>query len=246
MNPRERKRKLWILTGAALLLMLSASSIGGVFWLRNRAVEENTQLHKPWQAPAPELVKSVNAEKLEKAKFLREKWRVAWAEKHKPELRAMLGASPNDQAALDAVVEAIPNLATRDTAGFDSHDLGASSNFSDPHVVAASWTVRHAKLANPDDPVLAKHLAESQRMIRARTQEDFASQRDVVISQIGGISSDDDLFLWASGRITKQSIVPQKVPTNSGNKPKFVWPVHQQIVPPYDFLQSQNQQEKIQ
>ncbi|MDF2440102.1 MAG: hypothetical protein JWN98_1086 [Abditibacteriota bacterium] len=231
---KRHPRRLAI--GAGAMLMLSCAVTGGIFHLQRRALSEEDS--RAWRMATLnarfETTAAQKAISLERAKELREKWR-PWALQHKTQLNAMLSAGPHGQAAAMTVWEAIPaipgNTAIRATDLVPSADRTSDLGFS-------WWPIEKARL-NPAQTAtnskLQKHKAGMQRLLSHRMRQSFADWRDIVIA--GSMNRGRTrVYLWASGRITEMRYRPSQ--ERRGNM--SAESAHQELVPPYEFLQPSN------
>lgn len=230
---KRRNRRLG--TVAITMFLLAIGVFGGLTYLQLRAgapidpaTAQNEELEQKVEATRPA--------RLAKIKELREKWR-PWAEKHKELLKRMLNAKLSDRVALMAVYSVIP--ATPDAsdktkvAGITRRDLVPD----DPAVLvrtgAPSFTWQPLdKLSQPKmDPKFKETYRRQKLFIAARLQENFARLRDIELSRSVNVGR-SQLSLWASGRITESEAVRQ--PYRNGHI--LVDGPHQEVQPPYDFL----------
>jgi len=232
------KQRLW--TGVALALVVAIIALTGEFFrLQSEKMTHATALQKlevqiaRYNARA-ELTDEQKAKRLERAKFLRGKWRV-WAVAHKDELKQMINAQPDDQAAFMVVWNAIPAAPEQPSDGINSKDLNAEGDTS--HGEAYTWnaiTKANVQFNEPPTADDQKRISRSQNYQTATQQEDFKQWRDVEISSSvqTGTSA---LNLWASGRITERKLIDGR-PTLSANGVKIPAEENQEVVPIYDFL----------
>jgi hypothetical protein len=223
-----------------LLLVVATAAITGEF-IRRRSEKSihATQLEKIEAEVARsnarlELTDEQKAKRLERAKFLRAKWRV-WASAHKAELKRMLNAQPDDHAAMKAVWDAIPVHCDQRSTGFTAQDLLPTDDTLYGEVF--TWNaIEKAKLsfAEPPKPAEQERLSRSQSFQTAMQLENFKQLRDVEISQSVN-KGKSTLSLWASGRVTERRLIGGR-PTLLSSGIKIPPQETQEIVPVYDFL----------
>lgn len=231
------KQRFW--ASVVLVLILATIALTGEFLrLRSERATSATRLEKLQAEIARrnarlELTDEQKAKRLERAKFLRGRWRV-WALAHKDELKRMLDAQPDGQSAFKAVWGAIPTYCNP-SSGISSGDLQADGDIL--HGEAFTWNA--ISKSNPgfrESPTADElsRLNKSQIVQTATQQADFKQLRDVVISQSvnQGTSS---LCLWASGRITERRLIGGP-PTSLSSSVSIPAQETQEIVPIYDFL----------
>lgn len=245
---RRGLRRLW---AAAAMFLVAASVFGSLFYLQRRATQFsfNQQMARRTPRQAPDLTPQQKAEALAKASQLRDKWRV-WAQQHRPELARMLRAKPDDQAAMLTVWEDLP--ITPRQLGVTPKDLdpgGASGEEGGFTWVPIGKAADNPKAIRRLKPEVQKVLLEGRRIAAERRQDEFQTQRDIVISSSMGGGASTHILLWASGRITEQSKLPPEERPNTLKKLKALGrPAresdlhgpHREIVPPYEFLLQTN------
>lgn len=222
-NDQKKTQRLKVVI--ASLFLLSAMVFGTTFYLQKRADKafnsQNAQRFVIVQNPSEDV-------DIAQAKNLRNKWR-SWALKHQELLSRMLQAQPNDQFAFKAVWDVIPPWSNENDGGITDADLNLKQ-------APYSWNAVD-KIIQPgreDRPATPKELEEDaadKKYIQEKLQKDFAEERDIKISESVN-TGPSNFSLWASGRITKSKLIPQKIP----GQPSFLEGSEQEIVPSYDFL----------
>lgn len=239
-SAKKRDRRLLGLAGGAFVLALCV--FGGLAHQQREAVQSASA--EP-TAPKPKLIGVLTpdqkAEFVEYAKMLREKWK-PWAQEHKAELKRMLNASPNDEAAMLAVWDAVP--INSDTVGMTPEVLMPSGN---PGVgVGFGWTPLGKAKRRATTPMPRAEDADVMRQLAGpvlpKRLREFQARRDITIST-GGIRTETQL--WASGRITQcetrtadeyvQATLQARREGRRMTEDDYSTPA-QEIVPPYDFL----------
>lgn len=166
------------------------------------------------------------------AKFLRDRWR-PWALSHQNELRRMLKAKPDDQASLMAVWNVLPRF-----RGSDAMSQPITPNDLITGGLKFSWNAGRPPKPVGNDPErqLAFHRMEATQ--KWSLQNNFKEVKDIQLSQ--SINTGTTIIcLWASGRVT-ESTVNLDSPVDIDNRTSAFHLKHQEIMPPYDFLQSVN------
>jgi len=183
----------------------------------------------------------VKAQFVEHAKMLREKWK-PWAQKHQAELKRMLKASPNDQAAMLAVWNAVPPFCG--DVGITPQELMPTG---DPLVgVGFGWAGADKNLGNGSPPraEAAAAMNKISKMVAPQRRREFEMRRDIGIAR-GGLRT--ETTLWVSGRITQRSLLSTDEYRGMSLKASAegreqtaedMWAPAQEVVPPYDFLTS--------
>jgi len=162
---------------------------------------------------------------LANAMVLRERWR-PWALKHREVINRLLHAKSENYAALTQAYDALPVFPDADMhlANIDiDHPLSTDFTWN-PSLKA------HSNRESSDPEQQAKSLRVN-KSVSENLRQDFARYHDIKISQSfnNGMSN---IVLWASGRVTEESVVRQYTP----GKPSQVKGAPRQIAPPYDFL----------
>jgi len=162
---------------------------------------------------------------LANAMVLRERWR-PWALQHSGTLNRLLHAKGEDHAAFMQAYDALPTFpdASMHFANIDiDHHLSTDFTWN-PSLKA------HSNRESSDPEQQAKKILVN-KSVSEHLRQDFAQYHDIEISQSfnDGVSH---IVLWASGRVTEESLVRQYIPGQS----TLVKGTPHQIVPPYDFL----------
>ena len=219
---------------AVVLLITSASMFGVIFYLRaNLSAPPVRTSFKASGVPVLSIQERQTI--LDKAKMLREKWKV-WANAHSEIMKQLLHASDKGQAVLTQVYEAVPVVPTTQNAGFTGQDL-ASLPFQ--FTWNAATRVHHLNAKQIEDPNARRYMDKEKQFAVKRLQAEFLQMRDVQISQAINFGS-DQYELWASGRITQHTFIPAPSPLSKTLPGQTSAPsgwVRQEIMPPYDFLQ---------
>lgn len=242
---REEAKSKRLMLGAVAMLLAAAGVFGGLSSLQRQAIpmtqaeqmaRENEQSR---MTPPEQLERS-----LERAKFLREKWR-PWAEKNTGLLKTMLAAEPDDKAAMIAVWKAVPPLRLEDEKSISFKDLTPDGHSGNNHQAILSgsssnftWAALETGLFDPAplpaDPKKRAHVKFLQGLSDKALDFNFRAFRDISIAQSSN-RGDQWISLWASGRITEAKSIdnPDRSPAASSRLRE----PDKELVPPYDFLQ---------
>lgn len=252
----ESKRNRLVVWLSSAALLLAVSVFGGLFYLQRQAstLSERQEIERQGRGLPKRAQIEANADKaVAMATVLRTKWE-PWAQSHKRELRAMLQAGPKDKSKLQAVRDILPDVgqmpntppSTPGAMGLVSR--GDMGKFSvqvkdkpgywminpDPNNVAFTWCIGPPRIRlSPalDTSEGREQIAKGSRMIASRQAQDFAEHRDIAIAL--GSHVGYEVWLWASGRITRKSsdaLITRDTYAESLKPP-------QEVAPPYDFLQ---------
>ncbi len=228
----EKTQNQRLVMVAAAMFALAAGIGGSFFYLQNRATavaatEKKYYTPDGLQRPPgydPEVEAARTEIAIGRAKELREKFR-PWAASHKEIIQRMLSAQPTDEAALQAVFDAIPKSAQ--TAGISYRDdLKGEPPFS--------WGFIE-KLAQPADYAKqGETLTRSIRQMKNQRLQEFHDYRDMSVTNSVN-SGGWGVRLWASGRITRHELTtaPNRISGERG-----VATIDEEVVPPYDFFQA--------
>lgn len=236
-NTAGKQRQRRLLIGSGLMLAVAA----GIFVTLHRTQQNAVQSVLPRVKEAPRITAREKAQSVERAKVLREKWRV-WAEQHKGELTRMLQAKPGDQTAFVGVWDALPT-APAAQAGITQEDL-TPNGVQPPSPVGFGWApFDKVRIGSSLKSEVQQVMLAGQKAGGEVRQIEFARNRDIVLasSMVHGTR----VHLWASGRVTETTMLPAR------QKPAILRRVraekrdftildmqspHQQIAPPYEFL----------
>ena len=241
-NLRNRR----LVAGAVVMLLVASGIFGSLFYLQRRAQVSHNNVKQQIAARNRRSITTPEqkAEALARVKVLREKWR-PWAVQHKTELQKMLRASPNDKTALASVWNVLPD---GPDANLSAEDLVPGG---DPTTASAySWGPSDKAIAqavlrdrNPDTKEV---ILKGMRAGEQSREDDFMAHRDVVLSTSLNTGR-THIYLWASGRVTERTRIPpeqrqdilRKVRARGGSvRETDLYGPHQEVVPPYDFLQA--------
>ena len=233
-NDQSRTRRLVI--GSVVMLLIAAGIFGSLFQRQTRL----SRAAQPQARQAPDITPEVKEQIVGRAKELREKWR-PWALQNKAILTRMRSAASTDKAAMLAVWKAIP-MGQEPISAQDLTPGGVEppSNIGFTWAAADKMIIDNSRLR----PEVRKVVEQGSSAGALWREDDFASERDIVISQSmnGGQTH---INLWASGRITEQTRQPPS------ERPKLLARLraekrkaresdlhgpHREVVPPYDFL----------
>jgi len=163
---------------------------------------------------------------LANAMVLRERWS-PWALQHRGTLNRLLHAKGEDYAALMQAYDALPVFST--DAGMHLADVDINHRLSTDFTWNPSAKA-HSNMESSDPEQQAK-LLRVNKSVSEHLRQDFAQYHDIELSQSfnDGMSH---IVLWASGRVTEESVVRQNIP----GKETQVKGTPRQLAPPYDFL----------
>lgn len=226
-DPRDQQRKLKI---AIVLLFLSSATIfGTMFYLQARA-KNYAASAAPTQTGlvAVAVAQKQHSAKLAQARLLRDKWR-PWAMQHQQELKQMLAAQPDTPDAFKGVWGKVPAMSNAKDGGITDADLNSTqAPFSWNAVEKMVRPGREDRAATPGENA---EYAAGRQFIQKQLNDDFVALKDVRISE--SIDSGPSMIsLWASGRVTESTEIPQTIV----GQPAFVQGPEQEIEPVYDFL----------
>ena len=238
-NEREAKRNRGLIGVSVAALLL----VGGLFFRMSQLQQQARQAGLPrvMQSTVPDLTAQEKAQSVARAEVLRTKWG-AWASQHRSELVRMLNAKAGDRAALNAVWNAVPLIPQEMTL----QDL-CPPGVQPPTPVGFSWIgLNKANASNPKmSPEVNKQIAAGQVGASAELRRQFDMRRDFVIAT--SLTNKTEIHLWVSGRITQTGRVPAAQKGAMIDKAEAegrsftledMQTPHQQIEPPYDFLQT--------
>lgn len=163
---------------------------------------------------------------LANAMVLRERWR-PWALQHRRVLNHLVHAKGEDYAALTQAYDALPVFST--DAGMHLADINLDHPLSTDFTWNPAAKARSSR-PSPDPEWQAKSLRVDKSVLE-HLRQNFAQYHDIEISQSCN-NGTSHIVLWASGRVTEESLVRQYIP----GKPTLAKGAPSQIAPPYDFL----------
>lgn len=167
---------------------------------------------------------------LERAKFLRDKWR-PWAVAHKEDLRRMLSAKLGDSVAFTAVWDAVPAVPinSSDSLRLDDLETGGEKN------VKFSWNALD-KNAFIDPNVPGQEVvSRSKIVLPVQLKMDFENYHDIQLCSSLN-TGNSFVCLWVSGRVTVGRY-SQNSSIKVNDTLRIAHEDHQEVVPPFDFLQ---------
>lgn len=248
-----KKRNRLLAFAAAAMFAVAFGVFGGLFYLQGQAArgddlaERAVQRHAA-MAQAATMTSEQKAQVLARAKVLRDKWRL-WAQKNQDALQAMLAASPQDKVALTQAWNTLPIAPPQ--AGISQQELSPTGNASSPTTFGwaplekAFLNNRGSSTADPSAQAEQERWKQQDEVARG---DDFVALRDIKLSAGG---TDTQIALWASGRVTEQSVlrsqeerteIKKKLQAlgRQGTPSDYLTPYHE-VLPPYDFLTQSGQ-----
>lgn len=237
-NSRSSKKQL-LTVGTLSIVLIGLGSTALLVQNRRSALKnlsDPSLRDLPGNKP-PEFVARVEQEAFNRAKELRELWRINWAEKHKSDLLRMMRARPSDDSAWLNIISKAPFPMTDENLGFQLNSKPESSA-GDSNNVIASWNLFYPGKAPPDRPDLTEKVEQLNKFSKIRFQKDMAEWQDMKISEVGSIAAKRVYCLWVSGRVTWRTL--KAIEKRVGNETQFTILPEQQVLPPYDFLTGAN------
>jgi len=221
----EKTRKRRTIIAASVAIVFSFLVLGGLSFLSSLARHRvyNNEPERPWEQPAE--AKRLRAQRIEKATMLRTRYQT-WALAHKDVLRQMLHAQPGNEAIMLTAWNAFPANPLLSSAPVPAKDMMSGEP-------PFSWELGIPTLAPPKDADEEKMRKRMIGYTEKKRAKSFSKYRDFIISESCN-NGRATVALWASGRVTEESLVDNPAP--SPGAPAAVEAPSVQIAPPYDFL----------
>lgn len=219
----EVKPKLNLLkTGTALMFLLALVVLGSLFIQQQKATRGQYDQAKQNKVD-PVIEEKLTQARIAKAQVLRAKWQ-SWALQHKAELLRMR-REPNNVAAWQPIYEGAIGATHPQTGFITAMELNQG-------VSPFSWHWRAKQGVRASSPQVQKKIEDILKERPERLAKMVADNKDLRISDSVN-SGPVTVELWASGRITKRTIVPN--PDTRSGQPSFIQKT-EQVQPPYQFL----------
>lgn len=234
-RPDKKRFNRRLIAGMAAAIIIIIAAGAGMLW--NMRQEDHDKYHDRYNDT--KLLYGVNVVDKEteeaslrgrdaylaNAMVLREQWR-PWALQHRGTLDRLVHAKGEDYAALMQAYDALPV--------FPDADMHfANIDMNHPLSTDFTWNPSLKAHGNKEsfDPEQQAKLSRVNKSASEHLRQDFAQHHDIELSQSfnDGMSH---IVLWASGRVTEESVVRQYIP----GKDSQVKGAPRQIAPPYDFL----------
>ncbi len=229
-----KQQKVWSGVAFALLIcsvMLGITSLNTAGQTSNMPVQQIKAQIEADNARL-ELTEAQKSERLERVKFLRDKWK-AWALSHQGELRRML-SSREDRTAQLAVWNMLPSSPSRSGGIVKSEDFtGGSSDMTTGRVFTWNAASKNTKVR---DSKFQKNVDAATTTQTWRLGRNFKDFKDIEISSSVNTGR-HALCLWASGRVTESSMLSDEEMKHIESGDRIFPRKHREILPPYDFLQ---------
>lgn len=229
--------------GTFALIIFSVAFITLLSYQKNKASQTSSlQAQVSIRNARLELSPLQKQQKLQRAEMLRQKWK-PWASKHRDIVRRMLDAKSEDEAALLAVWNAIPDSPGGDAEvnTIRSVDLHGGTSLNSASLRSGqvfNWNALGKSGSHAFTPEMKEKMSRSQDTQSWRLKHDFKEHKDIVISQSVNTGK-TSVCLWASGRVTEKTIVAGRSITVRPDLKMFVVK-HNELLPPYEFLKGKS------
>lgn len=227
-KPDRKSRRLALALCLAGLIPIGV--FGGYAYLQHQAATGNYPKRELIGGQLdPDVFEGTRKAQIARAQEFRAKWQ-PWAQAHQTELKRMLSASPNDQAALMVVWNQCPTQS-------DKNAIVAKTELLSGVGAPWSWTANTKedntllKTASMDSRT-RQIFVEVNKYSYKMLNKNFAERHDMKVAEAipNGPSS---VCLWASGRITDEKFV---LNTKAGKGQAAFAEETEEIQAPFDFL----------